>query len=269
MAIGRRTDLTPELQERICKLIRDNGMYLEPAAAACGVAHATLYEWLARGRSSSSNSRGGLGEAVEPGTHGRGDPDGLYADFADAINKAEGELEVMAVSAAVKKFKKSRNPLAPIIFLSRRFRDRWSEQIQLADAGREVMATMERYKAAWDAPEVVDGECRVIEGGTMTPALEAATSNNDHSANLSEASGFHLPPPGALDALDAQVVETTDDEDVDQDGDDADIEGQAPMHPGAGAASLPTPLPRQEKVVHDDSTPAEISEIKSEEETDG
>ena len=265
MAIGRRTDLTPALQERICKLIRDNGMYLEPAAAACGVAHATLYEWLARGRvRSNSTSTLGLPGAIEPGTRGLGDPEGLYEDFVDAINKAEGELEVIVVSDAVKKFKKSRNPLAPIIFASRRFRDRWSEQIQVANAGREAVAAMERYKAAWDAPEVVEGEYEVIQEGT-TPELEANESHNRHSANQSEASGFHVPSPGDLDALDAQVVETTDDEDADQDGGPDDIEGQAPMRPPAAAASLPTPLPRLEKVVYDDTTPAEVSKVKSEE----
>lgn len=220
-------------------------MYLEPAAAACGVAHATLYEWLARGRVKSSNSTPGDNgdpKGIEPGTRGLGDSEGLYADFVDAINKAEALLELGLTTDAMAKSKKSKNPLAPIIVLSRRFRDRWSEQIQVASAGREAIASMERIKAAWDTPEVVEGEYKVLEDGAAKLKAvnpEANDSQMRHSPNLSEAkihqdeqsppgqiqnyngseqgvSGFHLPP--------ADLVPDTepDTEDADQDEQEPD-----------------------------------------------
>jgi hypothetical protein len=80
MRMGRPTKLTPEIQERIVGLIRD-GNAGETAAEAVGVRAATFYEWLARGE----------------GTHSRDDPDGIYADFADAVTLARADAEVVAV----------------------------------------------------------------------------------------------------------------------------------------------------------------------------
>ena len=226
MALGRRTDCTPELTERICALIRDKGAYPEVAAVACGISRGTFYEWLARGRVRSSNS-----STPEPGTHGRGDPQGVYAEFADAINKANADLEVAVIVDARAKYKRSRNPLGPIIFASRRFRERWSEQIQVANAGQAAVASMERIKEAWDAPEIVDGEYTELsdqesrtklENGESTDYTQsqivANGSDNCALANQSEANAavaaFHVPPPDAdIDAeLDAAAATGTDGE---------------------------------------------------------
>jgi len=180
MAIGRRTDLTPELQERICKLISDNGMYPAQAALVCGISERTFYEWLARGRVVDNSSNGNR----EPGTRGLGDTNGVYGQFAQAIKKADAKLELSLVTDALGKARKSKNPLAPVILLSRRFRERWSEQIQVASAGKEAVVSMERIKEAWDAPEIVEGEYAVLETGAA-PKLEVGKVVADSSQKCS------------------------------------------------------------------------------------
>jgi len=257
MAIGRRTDLTPELQDKICALIRDQGMYPSRAAIASGITEATFYEWLARGRVRANTPVGKEVDItyIEPGTRGRGDDVGLYAEFAEAINKADADLEVVAVSDAVTKFKKSNNPLAPIIFLSRRFRDRWSEQIQVAAAGKEAVASMEKIKAAWDEPgEITEGEYRELPEHPKLEAgdPEATGSQKCSYANQSEATGFHLPPvdyiePDTDNTTDMDITETDDQQATPNNNND--IEGLPPL------STTPTTIP----------TPAEISNIKSEE----
>ena len=230
--------LTPDLQERICALIRDKGMYPSRAAVACGISESTFYELLARGRPGnngqgiSSISSNSSPEAVAPGTRGRGDDVGLYAEFAEVINKADADLEVMVITDAVAKFKKSKNPLAPIIFASRRFRERWSEQIQVTAAGKEALASMERLKAAWDAPEVVDGVYTELpDDGTRPKLPEATGSENKALPNQSEAKGFHVPPPDLVLDTDPD----TEDPDTDQDPQhDASQDGEPGGHVGRG-----------------------------------
>lgn len=268
MALGQRTKLTPELQDAICALIRDKGAYPSVAAVACGIAEATFYEWLARGRvnkssNSSSTSPDGNGpgtavEVTEPGTHGRGDPLGLYARFADAIKKAEADLEVEVVEDAKGKMKDSKSPLAPIIFLSRRFRERWAEQVTVAAAGKEAVASMERIKAAWDAPEVVDGEYREVPEGTRPQLVpgEASGTQNCSFANQSEASldlGFHVPPPDLPDDPDAETDP------------DADAESEAEPESGVPTVNMrpPTSLSPPGSL---EGTPVEGSKTKSEQE---
>ena len=243
MAIGQRTKLTPELQDAICALIRDKGSYPEVAAAACGISHTTFYEWMARGRVRSSSTTPGSAEPVEPGTRGLGDPQGLYADFADAINKANADLEVVLVTDALKKSRESKNPLSPVILLSRRFRERWSEQIQVASAGREAVDSMERIKEAWDTPEVVDGEYAELPGDQEPPKLEACNpeateSHNSYSTNPSEANsdlGFHLPPPSALLDTEPGAEDADQEPDIDQAPHDIDSQAsQASKRDGRG-----------------------------------
>lgn len=72
--MGRPTLLTPETKEKILDAVRGGALQRE-AAAAGGIAEGTLEEWLGRGR----------------GTDDRDDPDGLYAAFAGAYEKAFAE----------------------------------------------------------------------------------------------------------------------------------------------------------------------------------
>ena len=65
--MGRRSKLTPELQEKICGLIR-GGNYLHHAAAACGISKTTLHDWIAKGEDGKTP----------------------YAAFASAVAEARG-----------------------------------------------------------------------------------------------------------------------------------------------------------------------------------
>jgi len=193
--MGRATKLTPELLNRICDLVRSKGVYPAQAAQVCDVSESTHYEWLQRGRGQSHR--------------GLDDPDGLYAEYAESLKKAESTLELAVVEDTLGKVKRSKNPIPGFIFLSRRFRDRWAETVNVGIATREGVAAMERIKDAWNAPAaVVEGEFREVPGqvanalageplGLAAPG-ELVGSQNGHSATQSEANsslGFHAAPP--------------------------------------------------------------------------
>lgn len=75
--MGRPTLLTPELQEKICRMIR-RGCYIEVAAEANGIAKETLFNWFRRGRSK--------------------DPaDEMYRNFLTELNAAQAEAEMRDV----------------------------------------------------------------------------------------------------------------------------------------------------------------------------
>jgi len=71
MATGRRTKLTPELQEIICGFIA-KGNYINVACRAAGIAQRTYERWIARGEEEKS---------------------GRYVAFVAAIKKAEASAE--------------------------------------------------------------------------------------------------------------------------------------------------------------------------------
>jgi hypothetical protein len=72
---GRPTTLTPELSAQIVALVREVGA-LATAARCAGVPVSVAREWLSRGLGNDSN---------RPQT-------GLYASFADGVEKARGEF---------------------------------------------------------------------------------------------------------------------------------------------------------------------------------
>jgi len=233
--MGRHTKLTPELQAKIVKLIED-GMFASVAAQACGIAEGTHYDWLHKGSDGSSS-----------------DPQGLYTGYREAVKKAESTLEHVVVCDVVKKLKASKNPIHAFIFLSRRFRDRWAETVNVGIATREGVAAMERIKEAWNAPAVVvEGEYREVDDGTR-PKLEAAPgelvgSQNGHSATQSEASsslGFHAAPP----------------DDAPGEGAEATAEGAPDSPPGVIADNIRPPTNLLPTTFHEPS-PVELSETK-------
>jgi len=75
---GRPTSLTPEVQTQIVNMIRA-GNYNVVAAEFVGIAEATFYNWLKRGR--------------------EGEP--LYLEFLEAIKKAESESEAFRVEKII------------------------------------------------------------------------------------------------------------------------------------------------------------------------
>lgn len=78
--MGRRTDLTPAAQERICEALRA-GHYIGTAAALGGITRVTYYDWRRRGEE-------------EPGS--------IFADFAEAVRLATVEAEERALAVVEK-----------------------------------------------------------------------------------------------------------------------------------------------------------------------
>lgn len=105
----RPTDLTPEVQEAICKALVA-GNYFETACAYAGVSVTTAYEWRQRGDGRHKTRKGNE----------------VYAEFADAVRKAETDAEVRTVANWQKEVPS--NWLAAMKFLERRYPSRWRER---------------------------------------------------------------------------------------------------------------------------------------------
>lgn len=107
--IGRQTKLTPQVRAAICQRIAA-GNHKNVAAVSCGVDPATFYEWIARGEGRDPD------RAQTP----------LYADFAEAVKKAEADAEVRNVAlieqAAGKEW------TAAAWWLERKFPERWAKK---------------------------------------------------------------------------------------------------------------------------------------------
>lgn len=103
--MGRPTKLTPELQKRIVKLVRD-GNYFETAAQAAGIAKSTLYDWMARGDAG----------------------DNPFAEFSDALKKAEAEAEVDAVAMVRAGLRDAPQWQSAMTFLERRWASKWARR---------------------------------------------------------------------------------------------------------------------------------------------
>lgn len=109
---GRRSKLTPEVQERIIQAIRA-GNYRETAAAYAGIHIGTFYRWLQKGERAKS---------------------GPYREFREAIERAEAEAEVRHVAIVAKAA--TDDPKAAMWWLERRFPDRWGRrQFDLRHSG--------------------------------------------------------------------------------------------------------------------------------------
>ena len=101
---GRKTKLTPEVQDKIVGAIRA-GNYAAIAAEYAGITESCFYLWLRRGRA-----------------EGRG----LYFQFLQAVKEAEREAEVRAVAIVQKHM--GDNWTAAMTFLERKFPQRWGRR---------------------------------------------------------------------------------------------------------------------------------------------
>ena len=104
---GRRTKLTPEVQEKVVSAIRA-GNYAYVAAEYAGISSATFYSWLQQGNEAKR---------------------GVYREFLEAVKKAESEAEVRAV-AIIQKHMEG-NWQAAMTYLERKFPDRWGRKDRL------------------------------------------------------------------------------------------------------------------------------------------
>jgi len=130
MGRGRKTKLTPELQEKLVQyILADN--YFETACWGVGITPQTGYNWLNRGERESK---------------------GIYRAFYLAIKKAEAEAEIVDI-AYIKAGKDSWQSRAWI--RERRSRERWGRTqieitgkdggpIYIADAKARLLSKLSR-----------------------------------------------------------------------------------------------------------------------------
>lgn len=107
---GRKTKLTPELQEEICKYIKQ-GNYAKTACLLCNISEATYYNWLERGKTSKS---------------------GKYVEFLESIKKAEKFADAYFVQIIRKAAEKHpMNWTAAAWLLERRSPQEWGNKEEL------------------------------------------------------------------------------------------------------------------------------------------
>ena len=102
--MGRPSELTPEVQEKICNAIRA-GNYYEAACAYAGIGYSTFREWMVKGEKAKS---------------------GKYREFAETVKRAEHEAEVRMVAMWQKHMPENWQAIAT--FLERRYPDRWGRR---------------------------------------------------------------------------------------------------------------------------------------------
>jgi predicted trehalose synthase len=117
--MARPTKLTPQVQEKIVKFIR-NGAYYENAARAAGITYMTFRTWMRAGQAARA---------------------GKFFEFSYAIGLAEAELEVELVGRWNKFCMGTDCDWRGIMgFLARRFPERWSSQ------AREIRLLVKRVR---------------------------------------------------------------------------------------------------------------------------
>ncbi len=140
---GRPPKLTPDLIERVAKLIR-GGCYLETAAGSEGIPRETLHRWLAKGR------------------EGRG---GLYGTFRHAVEKALADAEtrdIARIDTAATKFWQ-----AAAWKLERRNPRRWSAAQRVRfEVERQIKLMLDVLAGRLDEPTFR----RVLEAMRELPA---------------------------------------------------------------------------------------------------
>ncbi len=124
MPVGRPTKLTPEVQARIVEAI-EAGNYIEVAAAAAGISKFTFYGWIQRGTD---------------------EPDSIYSNFANAVEKARATAEARSV-ARILKAGNDGTWQADAWYLERSAWQRWGRRTQVTGDQGEAIKVQVDHKA--------------------------------------------------------------------------------------------------------------------------
>lgn len=189
--VGRRTRLTPEVQEKICSALR-TGNYIRTAAGWANVGESSVYAWLDRGRNAITAGAANEVWIVDPedpdGDHilsddGIPDRERRYVDFVEAMDKAEIEAEIRMATqwsmAAAKDWRAAKE------FLARRYPERWGD-----------------HGGGFGSGGLGDGFGSLeIESSSVPTAEGAITDDNERTAAILAvlAEVAHI-PAGALEA---------------------------------------------------------------------
>jgi hypothetical protein len=111
--MARPTKLTRARHDRIVQAVRA-GNYREASARAVGIVPSTLYAWLERGET---------------------EPSGIYREFVEDVEEAEGQAEVYA--AAVIRQAMREDWRAAATFLERRYPARWRRRSSTDLTGKD------------------------------------------------------------------------------------------------------------------------------------
>ena len=105
---GRKTKLTPETQKAICDNLR-TGLHVETSCILAGIGYTAFYEWLKKGEAGR-----------QP-----------FAEFAEAVKKAEAEAERLLAGTVMRVAIAPENPnwQAAMTMLERRHPERWGRRV--------------------------------------------------------------------------------------------------------------------------------------------
>jgi hypothetical protein len=121
------------LTDTVIKAITGNisrGMYPEQSAIASGLSRSTYYRYMDMAEKAVESYNGDdLSDLIEADVH---------VKLWDAIKKADANLEARVVSDTLTKVEASNNAIMGITFLSRRYRDRWSERVETEDKSESL-----------------------------------------------------------------------------------------------------------------------------------
>jgi transposase len=136
--MGRRTKLNDEVQAIIVGALRA-GNYVETAAQAAGITKVTLYEWLKRGEE---------------------EPESIYADFANAVEKARAESEQRDIGI-IDRAAHDGSWQAAAWKLERRFPQRWGRLVRTEVTGADgsaVKVEVDHKRALLDLLGIADAD---------------------------------------------------------------------------------------------------------------
>ena len=143
---GRPTKLTPQVQARIVQAIV-GGNDITVAAAYAGIGKTTFYEWLERGRKEAA--RLAASSRAKPK-----DSETPFAEFADAIQKAQADAETRNV-ALIAKAAQEGTWTAAAWWLERKYPERWGRKDRhevTGKDGNDITITVRRVTHA--SPDV-------------------------------------------------------------------------------------------------------------------
>jgi len=133
--MGRKTKLTPEVQETICNWLK-LGYYQEDAAVMAGIAPSTFYDWLKKGAEEDAKQEEikalGSGESPLPAIKEDSDIElvYIYSEFSEAVARARAEAE----GAHIKNIRRAADNgtwQASAWFLERSFPKKWGKRSAL------------------------------------------------------------------------------------------------------------------------------------------
>lgn len=160
--------LNEQLIDNMVKCIQ-RGSYPSRAAIECGISEAAYYDYLERAKHIIDNNNGIIDDTIE---------DNIYIQFYTKTKKADAVLEATLATKMMKNAMSSNNVVHQAIALERRYRDRWSPQIQVQDKNESLRL----FKSIIDELKKPD-DINVIDSTPTEPQL-LTSADNSHSQSI-------------------------------------------------------------------------------------